>query len=249
LINGVNITIPNSNIQDFLNVLIQKLQGTNISVNLLLNNTLQLTNTVGGSIEFANVVGTPVQDLGFAPTVYSGGLLSWWRLLDYYGAIDQQTFCANKNSLLKVLTSSLLDDRSQDIVGTIQLHPSNQNLLIWTVDPATWPSTTMSAISAVVNPTTVWPNNGLPAESVGQRYLLTDNIASSSSVWGEVAASANDIIEFDGQNWVAVFNAADATDPQLVQNTFSQKFYKFDPGGWELYPPTKLGPGQWRLEL
>jgi hypothetical protein len=249
LLNGTNITVPNGNIQDLLTVMVQNLQSRNTSASLLLNNTLQIVRWDGGDIVFENVVGTPVQDLGFLPTVYPGGRLSWWRLLDYYGAIDHQNFCANKNSLLKVLTSSNLDDRTGDIVGTIQLHPVDPNLLLWTVDTDTWPATTMTPISAVINPTTVWPGNGLPAAQQGQRYLITDDIADGSAAWGPISAVANNIIEFDGSRWISVFDASERDDFQLIQNTFSQKFYKFDQGGWELYPPPRLGPGLWRLEL
>ena len=247
-VNGVSITIPNNNINDLITVMRNGFQGKDLNVRILLNNTLQLINLTGGDITLANLTGTPVEALGFLPTVYPGGILAWWRLLDFYGALDQNQ-CPGEGSRLSLLTSRDLDDRTADIVGTIAFHPTNQNLLYWTVDAATMPSTTLEPINAVINPQTVWPGNGLTASAYGQRYLLVDEIAESSAAWGVIAANPNDIIEYDGTSWQQVFDSVTYTEPALVKNQFSQKYFRFGDGIWSVYPPHTAMPGEWRLNL
>lgn len=247
-VNGVPITVPNNNLNDLLNVMRNAFQGKNLNVRLLLNNRLQLINLAGGDLVLANLSGTAVEALGFVATTYPGGLLAWWRLLDYYGALDQDK-CLGTTSKLHVLTSTNLDDRSRDIVGSIAFHPTNQNLLYWTVDENTMPGTTMQPINAVINPQKTWPNNGLPASEFGQRYLLVDEIAEISGAWGPVTAAPNDIIEYDGTAWKQSFDSLSSNSSELVKNQFSQKYYRYDGSTWAVYPPTDLMPGEWRLNL
>jgi hypothetical protein len=186
-VNGVPITIPNTNINDLLNVMKNQFQGENLSVSITLSSRMQLINLSGGNIELVNLSGAAVEGLGFAPVTYQGGVLAWWRLLEQYGTLNTDD-CAGGASELLLLTSSDLDNRVNDVVGTITPHPTNQNLLYWQVRATSLPETTLPELTAIVNPTTVWPSSGLSAPVFGQRYLLSDEVALQSQAWGEITA-------------------------------------------------------------
>lgn len=256
LINDVPITIPNQSVDDLLTVMRTQFQGKNLNARLNLNGKLELINLSGGNITLMNVTGTPVESLGFVSTTYPGGELAWWRLLEKYGSLDNimaampcEPDQTASGSELRLLTSTNLDDRSQDIVGLIQLHPTNQNLLIWNVIPATWPAATQADVQAIINPQTVFPGNGLDAAEPGQRYLIVDTISTSSVAWGSIQANPNDIIEFDGTQWQRTFDSESTTTVQYVKNQFSQKWFRFEDGAWQPYPDVQVAPGYWRLRL
>jgi ribosomal protein S4 len=245
-VNGVQITIPSDQITDLITVMKQSLDNTSITVQVNNQNQLIISNQTGGDIQLQNISGTPVQHLGFLPTTYPGGKLAWWRLLEQYGAIRDH-LCAGGISKLLLLTNDDLDDRDSDASGTIQLHPTDQNLLIWQVDPATWPAASLAPIQAIINPQQTWPSNNLPPAQVGQRYLLIDDMAVTSAAWGNAQAMANDVIEFDGVMWQVVFDHL--TSPQaFVKNQFSGKWYQFESGYWQTWP-TQVTRGMWRLQL
>jgi hypothetical protein len=255
LINHVPITIPNLSVDDLITVMRTAFQGKNLNVRLNARGHLEFINLSGGDILLVNVSGAPVQALGFLETTYPGGELAWWRLLEQYGSLD--TILATSScdagtivsgSELMLLTSDDLNARESDIVGVIQLHPTNQNLLIWTVRPTTWPTQTLPAITAIINPQQVWPGSGLADPVAGQRYLLVDEIAEQSVAWGTVQAAPNDIIEYDGTQWTRSFDHAQSDQPQFVKNQFSQKWLKYD-SGWQAFPSSDVLPGFWRLRL
>lgn len=256
LINDVPITIPNQSVDDLVNVMRQQFQGKNLNVRLNLRGRLELINLSGQSITLLNVQGGPVEALGFIQTTYPGGELAWWRLLEKYGNLDQliQTSACDPGSMpsgseLRLLRTTDLDKRDDDVVGLIQLHPTNQNLLIWTVMPLTWPTATLAPVSAIINPQTVYPGSGLNSPQAGQRYLLVDSIASQSVAWGTITADVNDIIEYDGTQWQRVFDHTTVTTTQYVKNQYSQKWFKFESQAWQSYPVSHVMPGYWRLKL
>jgi hypothetical protein len=320
-INGVAITVPNSNM----------FQGKNLNVLLNLANRIQLINLSGDNLVLANIVGTQVEGLGFIATTYEGGKLAWWRLIEQYGSLQDST-CPGGDSLIYLLTGDNLDDRSQDIQGTITYHPTNQNLLYWNVLPSTWPIATMQPLTAIINPQTAFPGGGLSTAQFGQRYLLSDQIALTSAAWGNVSArpkiqanlasisptdasritvdqlsshqllldrpclltnqnqtlkvlnitpiaqymyeihldhqitasissslyfeypvEANDIIEYNGTNWMLSFDSFNNLNQEFVKNNFSQKWYTWQNQSWHVFPhkgtSQDYGAGYWRLSL
>lgn len=245
-INNVSILITTTQITDLQTVMTQALQHTPITVQFINQNYMILYNQTGGDITLTNVTGTPVQQLGFVPATYEGHTLAWWRLLDQYGAIKDHV-CHEGMHKLMLLTSEDLDDRNSDVTGTFALHPTNQNLLIWSVDATTWPAATQAQIQAIIDPQQTWPGSGLPDAQVGQRYLLVDSISEQSAAWGQVQASAHDIIEFTGTSWVRVWDHVGAPT-QFIKNQFSGKWYRFESGYWQLWP-TQVPRGLWRLSL
>ncbi|MFY8212488.1 MAG: tail sheath stabilizer and completion protein [Candidatus Nanopelagicus sp.] len=126
-----------------------------------------------------------------------------------------------------------------DIVGTIAYNPTDGRLMIYDIDPDTLPQNTLAAVDSVINPQLKGPEVGLPLASNGQRYLLVDDVGSAnntepSSVWGNLIASANDIIEYDGisNEWFVSFDSALPTDIQFVTNLTSGVQYRFIDNMW-----------------
>jgi hypothetical protein len=145
-----------------------------------------------------------------------------------------------------------------EVVGTVSYDPTDDRFLLFSVDPDTVPSNTLSPINAVINPLISGPGSGLPAATQGQRYLLTEDTGSDngyaqawSGVFGQyLVAQANDIIEYDGSRWVIVFGSSNSTvNKQYVTNIASELQYEWTGTQWiksyqGLYPG-----GTWSLVL
>jgi hypothetical protein len=342
-INGVNISVVTNSTSDLLTALKIDLSETNISVKLTIDNRLQIINLSGGDIILQDVSGSQVSALGFLPGVtYPGGNMAWWRLLEKYGAL-KNNYCADDRSVISLLTSGDVTVLTGAITGTIQFHPFDQNLLYWTVTPATWPTATQQPVNAIIDPHKTWPGNGLPAAQEGQRYMLTEDISWHSEAWGDLqtglqtqspvieainpvssmpvsptagdryiltenvpangswgnfVALQGDIIQYSGTGWLRVFIAQNAPVPQYVlatkgqdwlrlngtvwvtdaigpndiiqyidgqwqrvfdaqtatgvgyvKNNFTQKWYTFADGYWQIFPKKHWLPGEWRLTV
>jgi hypothetical protein len=77
----------------------------------------------------------------------------------------------------------------------------------------------------------------LPVAELGQRYLIVESIGNEfnsnpSISWGNVVAHANDIIEFDGVDWLVSFDSTQLTDVQYVTNLTTSIQYRYAEGMW-----------------
>lgn len=199
-------------------------------IQLLKANPVTTTNT-SDEIQYQTVVGISKE---------------WPAALEKYGTV--------RNGISQ-LRLQVFEDT--EIVGTIALHPTDPKILLYTVDTDTLPVNTLSAVDAIIDPQKVAPGvNGLPAATVGQRYLLLkgtgdndDNEAAAG--WQpngyETVAEANDIIEYDGVRWVTSFISSENTTTQYVTNITSGKQYKFQSGVWAKSWEGEYRPLDWRL--
>lgn len=176
-----------------------------------------------------------------APSASPSNLM-WHTVIDLYGQL--------RNGITQI---RLLNNYTgTEIVGTVAYHPSDDRFLLFTVDEDTLPSNTLDPINAVVDPLRKGPGAGLDAASSGQRYLLIEGTGSSegtSSAWGGLVASTNDIVEYDGSNWNVVFDASSSTTVQYVTNLTTSIQYRWSNNQWlksyeGLYPG-----GEWSLVL
>ena len=209
---------------------------------------IKFSNKTGGNNIFANIIGTPVNDMGLLPITYIGGTLSWRRFFDMYGALKPYSqFGANASQLRLVLD---IEDPNSDIVGWVDLDPVDQNLLTWTIDSESLPSVTLSSINAIVDPTKSGPGFGLPDVTQGQRYLICENTSAQSQAWGSLIANANDIIQFDGQKWVVSFNSIHEIDTtQYLINNFNCKLLIWSNGRWDEFIKNHYNQGEWRIYM
>ena len=146
--------------------------------------------------------------------------LYWSSLLNVYGKL--------KPGISQIwLQNPYMED---DIVGTIVPDPVDDRLLIYNIDPDTLPQNTLNPVDAVVNPLLQGPNAGLPGPITGRRYLIVEDIGSEGSTtiaWGSLVAKANDIIQYNGTEWIVSFAAEDATTVQYVTNLTTNIQYRY----------------------
>ena len=170
---------------------------------------------------------------------------SWKEFFEQYGEFQAST------SKLKLRRSSNIEDSTQDIVGTIAYNPTNDNQLIFTIDSATLPTNTQNAVLKIIDPQKNQPGDGsLAGQQTGQRYLIINDIVSGASNWGNVVASANDIIEFDGIHWNVSFDAsANGSTVQYVTNSTTNYQYTWNGTEWIDTYQGQYKPGYWILNL
>lgn len=122
-----------------------------------------------------------------------------------------------------------------DIVGTIVPDPLDDRYLIYDIDPDTLPQNTLSPVNGVINPLVTGPNAGLPAPVAGTRYIIVEDVGSTEATteaWGDLVAESNDIIEYNGTEWVVSFDASTSTEVEYVTNLTTSIQYRWTEDIW-----------------
>ena len=182
-------------------------------------------------------------------TILEGiNLNSWKVLVDTYGTTLQ-----NGTSEVR-----LEQPNGTVVVGTVSYHPTNSSLLIFNPYPSSLPTNSLLPITAIVDPYTM-PASSFINPIIGTRYLILNNIGSSINItngtsaiaWGNLIAKENDIIEFDGVNWIRSFEATSATTVQYVTNLKSGLQFKWLPESqnWSKAIEGQYLAGQWAIVL
>lgn len=177
---------------------------------LLLNNTLQLLP--------ANQTFQPPNTNLNLPTPPDTSLY-WSALLNVYGAY--------KPGISQIWLQNPYMET--EIVGTIVVDPLDDRILIYNIDPDTLPQNTLDPVDAIINPLTSGPGAGLPTPITGRRYLIVESVGGSATTvaWGNLVAKANDIIEYNGTEWIVAFNAEEATTVEYVTNLTTNVQYRY----------------------
>lgn len=247
--NGVTVSVNNPTLTQALNDIRTCLVGTNLNCQLYNNTSLQFINNDGTDNTFSDIVPGSLSSLGIQETTYKGGTYAWWRLLKLYGNIRSYQDYGSNASQIRLKTTLDLDDSVTDLIGWLTLDSTNQNLLTWTPDLESFPSSSIPAIDMIVNPLKNGPEIGLPPSSIGQRYLLTEDPPVNSQSWGNIQASENDIIEFNGSAWQVSWRANNNTNGvQYVKNNFSGLYYVYNES-WTPLVSSQYLQGYWRLSL
>jgi hypothetical protein len=162
-----------------------------------------------------------------------------------------------QNGISQVRLDNPFDDTI--IVGTVAYHPTDDRFLLFTVDEDTLPQNTLPPVNAIIDPQRNGPGEGLPAAAAGQRYLLVGDTGapdynSGAAAWtgvnGEILyATANDIIQYDGEKWNIAFLHTNVSNVQYVTNLTTSIQYRWANSQWlksyqGLYPE-----GSWSLVL
>jgi hypothetical protein len=187
-------------------------------------------------------------DPDLAPPVSPPSNLLWHSVVGVYGVLRPG-----------ISLMALEQEDGTEVIGTIAYDPTDDRFLLFDVDADSLPQNTLPAVDAVINPLRSGPGDGLDSALLGQRYLLTEATGTWDGVspvaWqGEngqpLVANANDIVEFDGSQWVVAFDSSSSPDNlQYVTNITTGIQYKWTGTAWiksyqGLYPG-----GQWRLVL
>ena len=208
------------------------------------------------------LIGNQIQLLEHEQVDPADGTLAKSDLIDtsnplvWSGYID--TFGELRDGISQIRLSSPHVDT--EIVGTVAKHPTDDRILLFSVDADTIPGNTLAPVNAVIDPLASGPGAGLATAVRGQRYLLTDAIGDSSNsdpsdAWGNLVAEENDIIEYDGGVWNVVWNASDQTADNstditdYVTNLTTSVQYKWTGTMWvKSYQGIYKG-GEWSLVL
>jgi hypothetical protein len=181
--------------------------------------------------------------------------LSWESLIQKYGQITPNI------TSIRLKLDPNIDVTDSDIIGGIAQDPLRQNVLLFTPDIDTLPANTILPISAIIDPTEIWPGYNLPLAAAGQRYLLTSHESAGeepaippnvpTSPWGQnIVAYPNDVIEFNGIQWIVVFDSRNAVGKNYLINNSNSSQYTYDPaaGEWTYTYYGKYSPGYWRID-
>ncbi|MCS7316882.1 MAG: tail sheath stabilizer and completion protein [Candidatus Dojkabacteria bacterium] len=172
----------------------------------------------------------------------NGDVLVWENLISRYGKYREGI------SEIRLRFVENLEDDTKDVRGVFYFHPE-PNKLYWYVDPITLPPNTLPPINGIVNPHTVYPGNGLPLPALGQRYIITDEIGSTTVGWGSLTANKNDIIEYNGTNWFVSFPSAVSFDRQFLINLNTNKQLLWTGQKWIYSIEGQWRPGTWIIML
>jgi len=171
--------------------------------------------------------------------------LNWTPVVNMYGTLRPG-----------ISMIALTQEDGTQVFGTVAFDPTNDQFLLFTLIEESIPLNTLSPVSSVINPLASGPGQGLPTATTGQRYLLTESTGSNdgfAQAWagtsGQIlVAHPNDIVEYDGNQWVVSFDAQSSpVNTQYVTNITTEIQYKWTGYNWVksyqgLYPG-----GQWAL--
>lgn len=187
-------------------------------------NTAQLLNSSGGT------------------TDSDGNQLSWIDTLKPYGELRLGI------SDIRLRKGNDPSDSSQDIIAVINdIDTQQPNLAIITIDTDTLPSVTVPAVNAIINPVKTAPGKRLPEAITGQRYLVLDDVPNIPE-WGITGAKANDIIQYNGVNWIISFSSISNSNA-VVLNTTTGLYYEWKAGQWISIFEGTYQNGWWRIYL
>lgn len=170
------------------------------------------------------------------------------------------TFGELKNGITQLRLRKNNPDTLSEVIGTVSYHPTDPNVLLFTVDQDTIPSNTLPAINAIIDPTRSAPGvNGLPNAVAGQRYLLLNDInkgkASDTDFDGadawksagvDLVANTYDIIQYTGSEWMVSWSA-DTDKQEFVTNLTTGIQYKWNGNDWVKSWEGEYPSGTWSL--
>ena len=215
----------------------QKFTPMNFGI-IILGNTVQILDrneTTTNKVDYS-----PLND---PPEKVGTDDVSWAALINQYGELQSGI------SQLRLETGG-----TAEIVGTIAFHPSDPHKLLWTVQSDTIPTNDLPAITKIINPLKSGPDAGLATAAIGQRYLILNAIGDSSNTdgpdaWGDLVASANDIIEYNGTVWQIAFNSSAEEGIHYVTNTTTNLQYKWTGTEWIKSYEGEYKAGDWSIVL
>lgn len=176
--------------------------------------------------------------------------IPWRGVINYIGEIS------NGISMMAFVD----ENNGNTVIGTIAYDPTDENVLLFNVDTSTIPTNSLVAVSKIIDPLVVGPGVGLPAAATGQRYLIINsNLGNPDNAAGNIpvawtntdgtvtSANANDIVQYDGNNWVVMFDSQATTTEEYVTNINTGIQYKWVEGLWQKSWEGIYNEGYWLL--
>jgi len=175
----------------------------------------------------------------------------WRNLINIYGSLN------NGVSQVRLLQ----EDEVTEVVGTVSYHPTDDTKLIFNADIDTYPTNTLTAINAIIDPQRATVDASITNPATNTRYLLLDDIGSFSTPRGDgpsawrgsdgqdLVANANDIVQFDGTHWTVVFDSRAESSVQYVSNLTTGTQYKWSGTQWVKSWEGEYKGGLWTLVI
>lgn len=176
---------------------------------------------------------------------------NWPNLVALYGALN------NGVSQIRLLQ----EDEITEVVGTVSYHPTDNTKLIFNADIDTYPTNTLTAINAIIDPLRTTVDASITNPSLGTRYLLLNDIGSENNPVGQGAeawqgtggenliAHANDIIEWNGTQWQIDFDSQSESTVYYVSNLTTGTQYKWTGVHWVKSWEGEYKGGLWSLVI
>tara|TARA_R110000851_G_scaffold105786_2_gene224440 strand:+ start:1856 stop:3187 length:1332 start_codon:yes stop_codon:yes gene_type:complete len=151
-------------------------------------------------------------------------------------------------SQIRLRQGNDVTDPNNDVIGTIDYDADTQKLAV-TIDTDTLAANTQTAVTAIINPQNNYPGDGtLAAVASGQRYLVLDDVP-DGGVWGTITANTNDIIEYNGAEWIVSFNASANPGTDYVTNLGTNVQFEWTGVLWQNSYEGTYRPGWFRLYI
>lgn len=168
-----------------------------------------------------------------------GDKLSWKDHFLNYGGMN--------NGITEIRLALNSSNDSQEVILKLTEVPGNDNILTYTTDVSTLPTDSVAMINGVIDPTVGAPGNGnIPAVSIGQRYLLINPVV-QNGMWNGLVADANDIIEYNGSDWIVSFDASAVDSVAYTTNANTMEKLYFTGTDWVLAIEGLYDQGYWRI--
>jgi len=205
----------------------------------------------GSNITLFNRSGPELNNTNIAIPTTVGDPIKWAPVIASFGEI--------KNNYSMMYLTDFATDRL--ISGTIATDPTDEYNLLFTVDPATLPVNNVSSVNAIIDPQVNAPGVGLPTVAAGQRYLILSDLGSSDNASGngpkawrnsdgsDFIAKANDIIQYDGNNWHVSFHPLSNSGQKYVTNTYSGIQYVWNVDQWQKSWQGLYQEGAWSIVI
>jgi len=186
---------------------------------------IQLLNRSNGTVDASSIEG--------------GGTLSWIKHMAHYGGLN------NGITEIRLKLGDLLDPH--EVILRVSEVTGNENVLQYSIDNSTLPADTIQMINGIIDPSRGAPGVGnIPTAALGQRYLITSEVV-QNGLWGTLVAYANDIIEYNGSNWIVSFNAQSVNATAYTTNANTMKKLFFNGNDWILAIEGIYEQGSWRI--
>lgn len=233
----------------------------------LADDILEANNRMGNRL-YTTPTGNNLLLLNNQATIYPSGGVSGGKTLDSLPENTSNTqwephistFGELKNGITQLRLRKDNPDTVSEIIGTVSYHPSDPNVLLFSVDQDTIPSNSLPAINAIIDPSRSAPGiNGLPAAAAGQRYLLIGDINSAkledssfdgADAWKnsgvDFVAKTYDIIQYTGTEWHISWSS-DNEKQEFVTNLTTGIQYKWNGSDWVKSWEGEYPEGTWSL--
>ena len=170
----------------------------------------------------------------------------WRSVLEQYGAVNPG-----------ITQLRFIQPNDSEVIGTVAYHPTDDQILLITIDTDTIPTNTLTTIDAIIKPSTI--DTSTFVKNTGSRYLILEDIGKSTNTDGsdfwksagsvDFIASANDIIEWDGTQWTVSFDSSNISTTQYVTNATTGIQYKWTGSAWLKSFEGEYQPQDWRVVI